>query len=166
MSLALKTDLNLQNSFRLFRDGAVLKFDNGKSADKPEVKVLYLRPLSGMGKDISIYGIKEKMELAYISSLDKLQGDSKKLVMEALAERYLIFTITKIINSIVRFGQRIVEVETDRGRRKFNIKDINHDVTWLDEDHLVIKDSFGNRFEIRSFSELDAMSKKLLEKTI
>ena len=123
------------------------------------------RHISGKGQEVSIVG-EDKKEILMLESLDRLDPESRRVAEEELEKRYLVPKIIRVINTRAHFGNRYWEVETDRGRRRFAMKDPNKNVIWLSGDQLIIRDTLGNRYEIESFSGLDPASRAEAEKVI
>ena len=69
-------------------------------------------------------------------------------------------TIRQVKRVDVRFGTRYWEVETDRGPRWFALREPGKNVTWLDDGHLVLRDTAGNRYEIVDVTALDGASRR------
>jgi predicted transcriptional regulator with HTH domain len=82
---------------------------------------------------------------------------------EALYDRYRISIVESVEHSFVNHGHRYLKVQTNRGFRYFNLKEPGKNVTHVTDDHLVIRDSMGNRYEIQSVKALDAESRQRLE---
>ena len=143
-----------------------LKRTNGKVLlqGKP-VRLLWARPISGRGQEISILTEKNE-EPAFLASLDCLDEESQRIAKEELSSRYLISKIEKVISASSIFGKRVVKAQTNRGVVSFAIKNPNHSIIHLPEDKVVIKCAIGNRYEIPSLSQLDKESKGEIEKVI
>lgn len=92
----------------------------------------------------------------HISSIDPT---CRTLAREALQERYHMPRIELVTESQITFGTHYWTVETDRGVREFAFKEPGKNVTWLNDDHIVIRDTAGNRFEIESLESLNAASR-------
>ena len=48
----------------------------------------------------------------------------------------------------------------------FTFKEPGKNVTYLHQEHIVLRDAIGNRYEIRSLSELDAHSRRQINKLL
>jgi hypothetical protein len=129
------------------------------------VKVVWMRPVSGVGQEVALLDEK-KREVAMLRSLDELDTGSRAIAEEELQRRYLMAKIHRVINAWAQLGTRYLHVETDRGVRQFVIKNPNRDLIWLSSDHIVIRDTLGNRYEIASLAGLDAASRARLESVI
>jgi hypothetical protein len=153
------------NGMKLVRklDGVFARFGDGKK-DMP-VRIVWARPVSGKGRELSILD-KDKKEVRMLDSLDCLDPESRQIAREELDKRYLMPKITKVSKTSAHFGNRYWDVETDRGARRFLMKDPNKNVIWVTDDRLIIRDTQGNRYEIESFSALDSRSKFETDKII
>jgi hypothetical protein len=129
------------------------------------VKVLWVRPISGRGREVSIVGL-DKKELCLLGSLDCLEPASRRVAEEELNRRYLVPRITRVRRTSAHFGNRYWDVQTDRGPRRFLMRDPNKNAVWVTEDRLVIRDSLGNRYEIEAFSKLDPVSRTEAERVM
>ena len=129
------------------------------------VRLLWARPISGRGQEISILSEKNE-ELAFLENLQCLDEDSQKIANEELQSRYLISRIEKVIEASSVFGKRVVKAQTNRGLISFAIKNPNHTIVHLPKDRVVIKCAIGNRYEILSLSALDERSRGEIEKVI
>jgi len=151
--------------FRLVRkDGKVLLRFTGEGASIPVI-VVWARPVSGRGKEVSLLDEK-KREVLMLESLDQLDPESRAIAEEGLEMRYLIPEITRVLKAEAHFGNRFWDVETTHGARSFAMRDPNKNVTHLTDDHVVIRDVLGNRYEIPALSELDAHSLGETEKVL
>ena len=145
------------------RDGR-LWLQRGEGGEAVAVTARYLRPLSSRTE---IVFLDEKMrEVVTVHGLDALDGEARTLVEEALRERYLMATILRVRSIDVRFGTRYWDVETDRGPRWFALREPGKNVTWLDEGHLVMRDTVGNRFEIPDVGALDRASQRWIARSL
>ena len=128
----------------------------GSDKLKP-VKIVWTRPVTGRGSQISIFGM-DKKELAMIDSLDELPPASRQIAQEELDRRYLVPRITSVVKTEANFGNLYWEVETNHGPRRFLMKDPAANLIWVTDDSVMLKDTLGNRYEIESFMALDARS--------
>jgi len=127
------------------------------STEEIPVKILWARPVSGRGKEVSFITM-DNREVALIDSLDELDRRSRRIAEEELARRYLVPKIEKVVRTDANFGNRYWVVDTDHGRREFVMRNPNVSVTWITDDKAIIRDTLGNRYEIESYSSLDPES--------
>ncbi len=132
---------------------------NGTEWKDLEPKRLF--PLSGLDKYITLLDA-EGHEVAIIRNLATLIPESRRAVEESLNEYYLIPKITAITERTEKYGSLKWTVETDLGRRKFEIKNRHSDIKALYDGRVLIRDSDDNRYEIPDSEKLDSRSKRLL----
>jgi hypothetical protein len=135
--------------------------------DGPQVAVrpAWTRPVSARGAEVSFLDT-DKHEVLMIESLDCLDPESRAIAEAELDKRYLIPRITKVHRTEAHFGNRYWDVETDRGRTRFALREPHRNATWLGDDRVILRDTLGNRYEIHSFCELDAASRAQALKVI
>ena len=107
-----------------------------------------------------------KNEVVLLSSLEALDPDSRRIAEEELAARYFVPRITRVVQTLANFGIRYWHVETDRGERRFALKNASKNAFWLDDDHLMLRDTLGCLYEIKPYSGLDPRSVSEVEKVI
>ncbi len=144
-------------------DSILASIDDGESVP---VLLVYARPISAPEGQISIMDIKGKKELAWLDSLQDLDSKSRSLAESELWKAYRIAKVTRITESYVNHGHRYLRVETNRGDRYFNLREPGKNITRLSDDHLIIRDSMGNRYEIESIAALDDDSRFNLERVL
>lgn len=138
-----------------------------ENADKAvPVYLVFARPLSNRNEGISVIDLETKNELYWLDHLSQLDQASRSIATEALDDRYRISVIESIVDSHVNHGHRYLKVNTSRGERYFNLREPGKNVTQLSPDHLVIRDSMGNRYEIPSVAALDSESQERLDRVL
>jgi hypothetical protein len=121
--------------------------------------------VSGRGRQVCFLD-EQKREVLMIDSLDGLDPESRRVAEAELERRYLIPKITRVVRTAAHFGSRYWEVETDRGPRRFAMKDPAKNAVWISDDHLILRDTLGNRYEIPSFATLDQWSRSQVAKVL
>jgi len=123
-------------------------------------------PISG-GADgpVSLLG-EDKKELLFLPDPGVLDAESRQMLEFALSESYLLPVIVRVLDAVPHFGNRYWKVETDRGPTDFVLRDPNRNVTHLTDDHMIIRDTMGNRFEIRSLAALDQRSRMYVDRVL
>jgi len=101
-------------------------------------------------------------EIAIIRSMKDLNKESFEAVQNSLNDFYLVPQITKILSVTVKYGNIHWKVETDRGIKKFDIKNRNHDIKVFPDGCIRIRDADDNRYVIPNHKDLDRHSRKLL----
>lgn len=141
-------------------------FARDKSGELTPARLVYARPISARDQEVSVLHASKGHELAWLASLDELDTESRAIAEAELAARYCIAIVHNVQESQVNHGHRYLKVDTDRGFRYFHLKEPGKNVTYLSTDHLVIRDSMGNRYEIPSLAALNAESLERLNRVI
>ena len=144
--------------FKLTKEGDQVFLQFADSDTKTAVKLVWARPISARGAEVSFVG-PDKHELLMIESLDALDGDSRELAEREIARRYVFPRITKVYSATAHFGMRYWHVDTTLGERKFALKNASKNAVWVTEDHLILNDTLGCRYEVKPFSGLDDKSR-------
>jgi hypothetical protein len=142
---------------RLLRRGDAILCDAGDGREPRPVKLVWARPVADRGGPLSVLAA-DRHEVALLGGLDELDPESRQIAEQELAARYLVPRITRVIKTRAVFGMRYLHVETDRGERRLAFKDATRDAVWITDDHVMLRDTMGCRYEIRPFSGLDPVS--------
>jgi hypothetical protein len=156
---------NSVREFKLMREADRVFLQFADAEGKTPVKVVWARPISGRGAEVSFVGT-DKQEVLMLEGLDALDPVSRKIAEEELAHRYVFPRVTRVISATASFGVRYWHVETDIGERKFALKNASKNAVWITDDHLVLNDTLGCRYEVRPFSALDEHSRSEIEKVL
>ncbi len=149
------------NSIKLYRIHDQVFMKNDDQDDIP-VSIVWLRPTTGWGKEVSLIGVHN--EVVILDCIDQLDSDSRCIAEEELEKNYFYIDILRLIRTDVNLGNRYFEVETDRGKSRFVVKNPYVDIRPTGNDGVIIRDVVGNRFRIKSLSELDNWSRREFEK--
>ncbi len=125
------------------------------------VKVRWTRPVSGKGKEISF--ISNDQEYLIIEGVHVLDPLSRAIVEEELEKNYYLPKINEIVRTEVFQGNRYFEVNTDKGRCRFVIKNPFTSIRKMAKG-VLIRDVAGNQYMIEDMGELDEKSRSELEK--
>ncbi|MGH7173549.1 MAG: DUF1854 domain-containing protein [Gemmataceae bacterium] len=150
-------------SFALRRDAwgrLVLIDDDGRQ--HVGVEVVRAFPLSDPSRNISICDSKGG-ELLWIADLAELPSPLVRQIEEELAQREFVPVIVRILRVSAPVEPSEWEVETDRGRTSF-VLNSEDDVHELDERRALLTDAHGIRYLIPDIEQLDANSRRLLER--
>ena len=121
-----------------------------------------LFPFSDPNMYITLLDDKEK-EVGFVRDLTEIDDDSRKVLEDCFAEYYMIPRITKLVESVDKFGSLNWVVDTDRGRAAFQIRNRHSDIKQMGKSgRVIIRDANDNRYEIPDYTALDAHSKHLL----
>ena len=133
-------------------------------ADGTEMKSLEPRrlfPVSSLDTYITLLD-EEGVEFAIIKSLAELDRDSRKVVSDSLDDYYLVPKIVKIISTEEKYGTLRWTVETERGIKKFDIRNRNPDIKVYKDGRVRVRDSDDNRYVIDDYRTLDPHSRAKL----
>ena len=120
-----------------------------------------LFPMTGENRYITLLDDAGK-EIAIIRSLKTLMPESRKVIDNALYEYYFIPKISKINEITDKFGILTFDVDTDKGRVSFDIKNRHYDIKQIYGHRILLRDRNDNRYEIEDSSKLDKRSLKLI----
>ena len=130
-----------------------------------KIRIVRGFPLAHPDQYIAFLDEKDE-EIGMVKDPRELDLQSRRIVEEELAKRYLVSTINKIRSIRTDFGTTYWDVDTDRGRRDFVTQRVQDNVIRLGERRLLLIDVDGNRFEIPDYSSLDKKSAVLLDEVL
>ena len=119
-------------------------------------------PISAPDEGIALVG-SEGRELAWIEHLADLPTAQRAIVEEELATREFMPEIRRIVRVSGYVTPCTWTVETDRGETAFVLKS-EESIRRLSRRGLLIADSRGISFLVRDMRELDAASRKVLDR--
>lgn len=129
-----------------------------------EVTIRYLRPLT---ERTGLVLLDDKgREVASVAGEGAFPEGERELVREALRLRYHLPVIRRVERVEVRFGTRYWWVDTDRGPRWFALREPGKNVTWLSPEHVVLRDTAGNRYEVQDVGALDPSSQRRIRMSL
>lgn len=128
---------------------------DGRKFENLEPRRLF--PVTGLTKYITLLDT-DDVEQAVIRDVSNLMDDSRAVILHSLGEYYLIPKITRINKGVQEHHLFKMDVETDHGRFKFEVKNHYHDIDILYDGRILIRDSSDNRYEIPDFEKLDKKS--------
>ena len=136
-----------------------LTLENGENFEKLEPRRLF--PISRIDQYITLLD-EDGKEVAIIRNFQNLDEESAKIVQESIDDYYLVPNILRIYSVIDKSGTLVWETETNRGFKRLEIRDRNHDVKVYKDGRLRIRDADDNRYIIEDYQKLDKHSKYLL----
>jgi hypothetical protein len=142
-----------------------LRVTIGNSRSILTVTPAWVAPLSHPGEYLSLLNGKGE-EFLLVEDLDQLNPESRPAIEEEIRRRYLTAVIHKVISAKTEWGATYFTVITDRGERDFVMQSLQENAQWLKENHLLLVDIDGNRFEAQDISKLDAESQAIIEKIV
>lgn len=126
------------------------------------LEVHRLFPKSGGNKYLVLLD-EDGEQRAVIRDADNLLPESKKVVLAALEEYYMIPRITAFTKMTDKFRVWMWTAETDRGTITFEVRNHVSTVKPLFDGRVLIRDANDNRYEIPDWRKLDAKSRRLIE---
>ncbi len=136
---------------------------NGKRVK--DVRVAILNPIDKGNKWYELQDHCGK-SLHIFPDLTELNAASRRLLEQDVRERYVIPKIKKIYSLNQESHVSYWDVETDRGRRDFVMKDKLDNILENGKGGYTLKDVMGNYFMIEKVERLDGRSKRLFDKVI
>lgn len=148
-----------RTTFELAQDGRLAAEVDGVRYHPVKLRLCF--PLSRRDTFIMVLD-PHGSELGIIKHLRSLDRRSARVVAEEIERTYFIPRIKRIYSIRSRYGTTSWDVETDRGRKQFEVIDREH-IRRLSNYRMLIKDCDGNRYLIRDWRRLDPRSREILE---
>lgn len=126
-----------------------------------DVRPAWAAPISQPGRFLALLD-KKGEEIALIPDPKALSAASRAVLERALRVRYLTATVQQVLEARQEYGATYWSVDTDRGPRDFVTQNLQENAVWFSDNHLLLLDVDGNRFELPDISVLDAQSQTLL----
>ena len=136
-----------------------LTLENGEIFEKLEPRRLF--PISRVDQYIILMD-EDGKEAAIIRNFQSIDKESAKIVQESIDDYYLVPNILRIYSVVEKSGTLVWETETNRGSKRIEIRDRNHDIKVYKDGRLRIRDADDNRYIIEDYQKLDKHSKYLL----
>lgn len=136
-----------------------LTLENGEIFEKLEPRRLF--PISRVDQYIILLD-EDGKEAAIIRNFQSIDKESAKIVQESIDDYYLVPNILRIYSVVEKSGTLVWETETNRGSKRIEIRDRNHDIKVYKDGRLRIRDADDNRYIIEDYQKLDKHSKYLL----
>lgn len=121
-------------------------------------------PLSDPRAQVSILSA-DGQELAWIPRLDDLPSETRAILEAELAQRHFLPVVHRVTRLTGQVEPTECEVETDRGTVTFQIKG-EEDVKRFPGGRVLITDANGVRYLIPNVAQLDATSRRFLERYV
>jgi hypothetical protein len=152
-----------QQSHTLERDAlGRLVFIDASGAHHVGVYPVRAFPITAPGDGISIMDQSGK-ELCWFDGITTIPEGELALIEEELATREFMPVIEKITKVSTFATPSIWDIETDRGPTRIRLKG-EEDIRRIAGNTLLIADSNGLQFLIKDSTQLDKVSKKLLDR--
>jgi hypothetical protein len=119
-------------------------------------------PIEAPGENVSLLD-SEGHELTFVANISELDADSRKLLMEEIAQRDFIPVIDRLVAVSTFSTPSTWQVRTDRGITSFVLKG-EEDIRRLRGTGLLITDSHGVTYRIEDMRAMDRHSRRLLDR--
>lgn len=134
-------------------------FEDGTKYEKLLPKKLF--PTSNSNEYISLLN-SDNDEICILRSVENLEGESKKALVEALEECFRVPTITKIYELTDKFGLVKMDCETNLGRVRFTVKNRQYSIKKMSEKKFMVIDVNDNRYIIEDYYAMDKQSRAFM----
>ena len=121
-----------------------------------EVRVARAFPFSDPNRYIGLRDGDDK-DIGILTKLDDLDTESNKIIADELERRYFTPRVERVLSVEEQFGVVTWEVETDRGTRRFLVRNLRDNSFPLGPNRLMVTDTDGNRYE---FADVRTMGPK------
>ena len=101
-------------------------------------------------------------EIGLLESLDGLEEESRTALEDQLALTYFLPVITTVSRVGEEYGVVRADVETTRGPRQIEIRNIRSNIRVLSRRRALIEDAEGNRYELLDFHRLPPVTREVL----
>jgi hypothetical protein len=120
-------------------------------------------PISGRDSVVSICDA-EGHELVCLDSLEQLPPETRKTVEEDLASREFMPVVRKVVRVLAETDPSEWHIVTDRGPLTFLMEDSDDDVRRLGPNSFLLVDMHNIRYLIANVQQLDAASRRILDR--
>ncbi len=137
-------------TLRLFRVGdldATVRLTLEGDRSWREVRVARAFPFSDPDRYIGLRDGDDK-DIGILTTLQGVDAESRQIIEEELERRYFTPKVERVLSVTDEFGVVTWEVETDRGPRRFLVRNLRDNTFPLGPNRLMMTDTDGNRYEI------------------
>jgi len=138
-----------------------LRLTVGDDRSYPDVKLFQAWPLSAPSRYLSLQDAKGE-EIVMVDDLTQLTEASRRIAQAELGRRYLTARVQAVNEIRTEFGVTYWHVTTDKGERDFVVQSMSESCVWLSDQHLLVIDVDGNRFEFADLATFDRASSERL----
>jgi hypothetical protein len=146
--------LTVENDPRLIPDRSYLS-----------VRIARAFPFGNPEKYIGLRDSADK-DIGMFVTLDGIDSDSRRIIEEELERRYFLPVWKRTVRILDKYGIIEWEMETDRGKRLYYLRNIKDSVQHLSATRALVSDPDGNRFEIADTSALDARAYDVMARAL
>ena len=155
-------------TLRLFRthpEDATVRLTIEGDRSWREVRTARAFPFSDPDRYIGLRDGDDK-DIGILTTLSDLDKESRAIVEEELERRYFTPRIERVLSVDEQFGVVTWEVETDRGPRRFLVRNLRDSTFPMGANRLMMTDTDGNRYEFPDVSAVGAKAMTVLSKVL
>lgn len=151
--------------FRTHSEDATVRLTLEGDRSWREVRIARAFPFSNPDRYIGLRDGDDK-DIGILTTLQGLDGDSRAIIEEELERRYFTPRIEKVLTVSEQFGVVTWEVETDKGPRRFLVRNLRDSTFPLGRNRLMMTDTDGNRYEFPDVTVVGTKAMAVLSKVL
>ena len=151
--------------FRTHTEDATVRLTIEGDRSWREVRVARAFPFSDPDRYIGLRDGDDK-DIGILTTLHDLDADSRAIVEGELEKRYFTPRIERVLTVKEEFGVVTWEVETDRGPRRFLVRNLRDSTFPLGKNRLMMTDTDGNRYEFPDVGAVGTKAMTVLSKVL
>ena len=152
--------INSKDNIELYENNLVtLVFESGERVEALEPRRLF--PVNRPDEYITLLDEAGK-EIGVIRKLSDLNEEALNVINASLRDYYLVPFITEILSANQKSGTLIWTVQTNRGKKRVEIRDRNHDIRVYSDGVVRVRDADDNRYVISDYKKLNKHSQRIL----
>ncbi len=151
--------------FRTHAEDATVRLTIEGDRSWREVRIARAFPFSDPDRYIGLRDGDDK-DIGILVTLNEMNRDSRAIVEEELERRYFTPRIERVLTVNEEFGVVTWEVETDRGPRRFLVRNLRDSTFPLGANRLMMTDTDGNRYEFPDVSTVGTKAMTVLSKVL
>ncbi len=132
--------------FRTSPQDSVVRLTLNGDRSWRDVRVARAFPFSDPDNYIGLRDGDDK-DIGILTTLHGLDGDSRAIIDDELERRYFTPKVQRVLTVEEQFGVVTWEVETDRGTRRFLVRNLRDNAFPLGPNRVMMTDTDGNRYE-------------------
>lgn len=155
-------------ALRLFRtspENAIVRLTIAGDRSWREVRIARAFPVSQPDRYIGLRDGDDK-DIGILTDLQGMDDESRRIIDEELERRYFTPKVEQVLSVKEEFGVVTWEVETDRGRRRFLVRNLRDNAFPLGPNRLMMTDTDGNRYEFPDVQTVGAKAYAVLVKVL
>jgi len=130
-----------------------------------DVRVSRAMPFTSPDKYIGLRDMADA-DIGLLKDLKGLDAESQKVVEAELERRYFTPKVKKVVTVKEEHGTVTFEVLTDRGERRFVVRNLRDSAYSLGATRVMVNDSEGNRYEFPDITSYGTKAYEVLAKVL